>query len=228
MRSRKRIFARRRTRFIWKILVVTLAMTTTMAACSSRTDNWSPAQSPKANKVNWVSHSHTVRPATFGNGLTTAERDRLDQFAAEVSLGYGDQVIIKTPKRHRAKTAVALARYFRARRLDPKIQVIVGNQRRRNDTMTVTVGRYVVTAPKCPDWTKPAGPDPSNRVGSNFGCATTSNFGLMLVDPGDLVRGRPKGPGDGVAASRLVRKYRNGNVTELSKTGSATIAGSDK
>ena len=212
MRSRKRIFARRRTRFIWKILVVTLAMTTTMAACSSRTDNWSPAQSPKVNKVNWVSHSHTVRPAKFGTGLTTAERDRLDQFAAEVSLGYGDQVIIKTPKRHRAKTAEALARYFRARRLDPTIQVIDGNQRRRNDTMTVTVGRYVVTAPKCPDWTKPAGPDPSNRVSSNFGCATTSNFGLMLADPGDLLRGRPKGPGDGVAASRLVRKYRDGKA----------------
>ncbi len=228
MRSKKRIFARRRTRLIWKILVVTLAMTTTMAACSSRTDNWSPAQSPKVNKVNWVSFSHNVRPAKLGNGLSTAERDRLDQFTEEVSLGYGDQVVIKTPRRHRAKTAAALARYFRARRLDPKIQVIDGNRRRGDDTMTVIVGRYVVTAPKCPDWTKPAGPDPSNRVSSNFGCASISNLGLMLADPGDLLRGRPKGPGDGVAASRLVRKYRNGNVTELSKTGSATIAGSDK
>lgn len=212
MMSKKRIFAWRRTRFIWKILVVTLAMTTTMAACSSRTDNWSPAQSPKVNKVNWVSHSHTVQPAKIGNVLTTAERDRLDQFASEVSLGYGDQVVIKTPKRHRAKTAKALVRYFRARRLDPTVQVTDDKGRRSNDTMTVIVGRYVVTAPKCPDWTKPAGPDPSNRVGSNFGCATTSNLGLMLADPGDLVRGRPKGPGDGVAASRLVRKYRTGKV----------------
>ncbi len=220
MKARKRIFARRRTRFIWKILVVTLAMTTTMAACSSRTAYWSPAQSPKVNKVNWVSYSHNVRPAKVGNGLATAERARLDQFTAEVSLGYGDQVVIKTPRRHRAKTAAALARYFRARRLDPKIQVIDGNRRRGDDTMTVIVGRYVVTAPKCPDWTKPAGPDPSNRISSNFGCASTSNLGLMLADPGDLVRGRPKGPGDGVAAARLVRRYREGKVKEPATIGS--------
>ncbi len=228
MRSKKRIFARRRTRFIWKILVVALAMTTTMAACSSRTDNWSPAQSPKVNKVNWVSHSHTVRPAKAGNGLSTTERERLDRFAAEVSLGYGDQVVIRTPKRHRAKTAVALARYFRARRLDPRIQLVDGNRRRGNDTLTVIVGRYVVTPPKCPDWTKPAGVDHSNRVSSNFGCANISNLGLMLAYPGDLVRGRPKGPGDGVAASRLVRLYRDGKAAELSTVSSATIAGSSQ
>ncbi len=222
MRSKKRIFARRRTRFIWKILVVALAMTTTMAACSSRTDNWSPAQSPKVNKVNWVSHSHTVRPAKAGNGLSTTERERLDRFAAEVSLGYGDQVVIRTPKRHRAKTAVALARYFRARRLDPTIQVVDGNRRPGKDTMTVIVGRFVVIPPKCPDWTKPAGPDPSNRVSSNFGCANISNLGLMLADPGDLVRGRTKGPGDGVAASRLVRQYRDGKVAEPATIGSSS------
>ncbi len=227
MRSRKRIFARRRKRFLWKILVAALAMTTTMAACTPRTAHWSPAQSPKINKVNWVSHSHTVRPTKAGDGLSTAERDKLDRFAAEISLGYGDQVVIKTPPRHRAKTAAAVARYFRARRLDPRIQVVDGNRRRGDDTMTVTIGRYVVTPPKCPDWTKPAGPDPNNRVSSNFGCASTTNLGLMLADPGDLVRGRPKGPGDGVAAARLVRRYREGKVTEPATVSSAPTTGGD-
>ena len=225
MKSKKRIFAQRRTRFIWKILVVTVAMTTTMAACSSRTDNWSPAQSPKVNKVNWVSYSHDVRPTNAGNGLSTAERDRLDQFTADVSLGYGDQVVIKSSSKYRATTAAALTRYFRARRLDPTVQLVDGTRRRGDGTMTVIVGRFVVTPPKCPDWTKPAGPDPSNRVGSNFGCASTSNLGLMLADPGDLVRGRPKGPGDGVAASRLVRKYRDGKVAEPATISSQSGSG---
>lgn len=214
MRSSRRIFTRRRTRLLWKIFVATLAMTTTMAACTPRTTHWSPAQAPKTNKVNWISLSHAVRPARAGNGLTTVERERLDRFAAEVALGYGDQVVIETPRRHRAKTAATLARYFRARRLDPTIRVVDGKGRRGGDTLTVTVGRYVVTPPKCPDWTKPAGPDPNNRVSSNFGCASITNLGLMLADPGDLVRGRPKGPGDGVAAARLVRKYRDGKVAE--------------
>ncbi len=214
MRSKRRIFARRRPRFAWKILVATLAITTAMAACAPRTANWSPAQAPKTNNVNWVSHSHNVRPSSAVKGLSTVERERLDRFAAEVSLGYGDQVVIVTPKRHQAGTAAALGRYFRARRLDPKIRLVNGDRRSGNDTVTVTIGRYVVTPPKCPDWTKPAGSDPNNRVGSNFGCASTTNLGLMLADPGDLVRGRPKGPGDGVAASRLVRKYRSGKATK--------------
>jgi pilus assembly protein CpaD len=214
MRSKRRIFARRRTRLIWRIFIATIAMTTTMAACGPRTIYWSPAQAPKTNKVDWVSLSHTVHPVKAGNGLSTAERDRLDRFATEVALGYGDQVVIKTPRRHRAKTAATLVRYFRALRLEPTVRVVDGNGRRGGDTVTVTIGRYVVTAPKCPDWTKPAGADPNNRVGSNFGCANTSNLGLMLADPGDLVRGRPKGAGDGVAASRLVRQYRSGKVAK--------------
>ncbi len=80
MRSNKRIFARRRTRFAWKIFVATLAITTTMAACAPRTTYWSPAQTPKTNKVDWVSHSHTVRPARAVVGLSTVERERLDRF----------------------------------------------------------------------------------------------------------------------------------------------------
>ena len=90
----------------------------------------------------------------------------------------------------------------------------VGTAREASMRTLQIVGRYVVIPPKCPDWTKQSGADPSNRVSSNFNCATTSNLGLMLADPGDLIRGRPKGPGDGVAASRLVRKYRDGKVAE--------------
>ncbi len=226
MSTRRRIFTRRRSRFAWRLFIATLAMTTALAACTTRTAHWSPAQAPKVNKVNWVSHSHSVRPSASAKGLSSVERERLDRFAAEVSLGYGDQVIIMTAKRHRATTAAALARYFRARRLDPKVEIVDGAKRAKGlpDTVSVTIGRYVVTAPKCPDWTKPAGTDPNNRISSNFGCASVSNLGLMLADPGDLVRGRPKGPGDGVAASRLVRKYRQGKVTEPA-TVSSSIGG---
>ncbi len=103
MRSKRRIFARRRTRLIWRIFIATIAMTTTMAACAPRTTHWSPAQAPKTNKVDWVSLSHTVHPVKAGNGLSTAERDRLDRFTAEVSLGYGDQVVIETPKQRNSR-----------------------------------------------------------------------------------------------------------------------------
>jgi pilus assembly protein CpaD len=228
MRSKRRLFARRRSRRAWIFFVATIAITTTMAACTSRTASWSPAQAPKTNKIDWVSHSHAVRPAGAGKGLSTVEREKLDRFAAEISLGYGHQVVIETPRRHRNRAAAALVRYFRARRLDPKVQVVADTGRPADDTVMVTIGRYVVTPPKCPDWSKPAGSDPNNRVGSNFGCATISNLGLMLADPGDLVRGRPKGPGDGVAAVWLVRKYREGKVTEPADVSATTSIGAGR
>ena len=181
MRSNKRIFARRRGRVIWKILVVTVAVTTTMAACTSRTENWSPAQSPKVNKVNWISFSHEVRPGRAGNGLSKTERRRLDQFSADISLGYGDQVVVKTPRRHVTRAGAALVSYFRARRLDPTIRVIDRNQGQDGNTVRIIVGRYVVIPPKCPDWTKQSGPDPSNRASSNFSCATTSNLARIRM-----------------------------------------------
>lgn len=228
MRSKRRIFARRRTRRAWIFFVVSVAITTAMVACTPRTASWSPAQTPKTNKVDWVSHSHAVRAVTAGKGLATVEREKLDRFAAEISLGYGDQVVIKTPRRHRNRAAAALVRYFRARRLDPKVQVVADTGRPADDMMTVTIGRYVVTPPKCPDWTKPAGTDPNNRVGSNFGCASVTNLGLMLADPGDLVRGRPKGPSDGVAAARLVRRYREGKATEPANVSATTSLGASR
>ncbi len=212
MSSTKRIFARRRTRLGWKILVALLAMTTTMAACAPRTAQWSPAHVPKKNQVDWIVNVHMVKPSRAGAGLSTDERKRLDQFANEIALGYGDQVVIEAPTRHLTTTGATLARYFEARRLSPDVRVLDRPPRSGGDVVTVIVGRYVVTPPKCPDWTKPAGADPANRSSSNFGCANTSNLGLMLADPGDLVRGREKGPSDGVAASRLLRRYRSGKV----------------
>jgi type IV pilus biogenesis protein CpaD/CtpE len=84
------------------------------------------------------------------------------------------------------------------------------------------VGRYVVTPPSCPNWEKPPGYDFNNTEDSNLGCATTTNLGLMLANPGDLTRSRNMSPGDGTTQARAVKNFRD----DKSAKAAASVSGS--
>jgi pilus assembly protein CpaD len=81
-----------------------------------------------------------------------------------------------------------------------------------NDVMMVKIGRYIVTGPNCPDWTKPESDDFSNTAPSNYGCATLTNLGMMVANPADLVRGATMGPADGDYAAGGVAAYHAGAI----------------
>ncbi len=68
-----------------------------------------------------------------------------------------------------------------------------------------------VIAPVCPDWSKPSGINYGNNKSSNFGCATTTNYGTMVEDKRDLVVGK-SGKTDGATAARAVNNYKNSAV----------------
>lgn len=77
------------------------------------------------------------------------------------------------------------------------------------------VDRYLATAPACPDWSgSPATPH-DNTPSGNFGCATATDFALMLDNPRDLVMGRALAPADAGQASDAVERYRTGHVKPL-------------
>jgi pilus assembly protein CpaD len=75
--------------------------------------------------------------------------------------------------------------------------------------------RHVVELPPCPDWSRESGLDYSNLPGSNFGCATQTNLGLMIDNPSDLARGRKLAPASGIHAAEGIVRYRTGEVVEL-------------
>jgi pilus assembly protein CpaD len=76
----------------------------------------------------------------------------------------------------------------------------------------VQVGRYVVTLPPCPNWSKPPGTDFTNSFASNFACATQTNLGQMVASPADLVSGQPLGPAAGPPAVAAVQRYMTDKV----------------
>lgn len=217
MRTR-RIFVRtgarkRRVRFL--LLAATAA---TLAACGPTTSHWSPAESPKRNSVQWVRFTHPVRFVPGAADLEDSEARRLDAFLDRVGAGSNDQIQIDAVtdsdlgETLAARRAGVVVTHLRDRGLSARSATTPAQSDTGQDTATVLLGRYVVTPPDCPDWRKPPTGDFANREASNFGCASATNLGLMLVDPGDLIRGRPMGPGDGDALARGVRKYREGEA----------------
>lgn len=65
-----------------------------------------------------------------------------------------------------------------------------------HDRAIITVDRALVTLPACPNWSGPSPERFNNQTGSNFGCATATNLGVMVASPADLVSGEPLGSAD--------------------------------
>ena len=168
---------------------------------------------------------HQVRFAGDSATLSAEERRRLDSFVNTVDLGYGDIVTVAmmgdaAMTRRRAQLVRA---HLAARKISSKL---VARQPGEGaaDTVAVSVSRHVVTPPQCPDWTKNATQDIYSSQASNFGCATAQALSVMVANPGDLVRGRRPGAGDGEALALGVRRYREGEITPL-MTGDIATSG---
>jgi len=223
---RKRLFtkARRRRRIGFLHLAAALTL---LVACTPRTENWSPAESQKHNVVNWAEFQHAVAFPAGSDEIEPAERAALDQFLGRNASGEGVRISLASTASGDDTLAmrreVAVSAYLRSRGLRPQLGAAPASA--SGDGVRVSVGRYVVTPPSCPDWSKPSGSDPGNTVSSNFGCATTANLGLMIADPGALIRGYSPGPGDGESLAKGVQNYRENKTPWLPVTAGAQLGG---
>src|SRR5439155_58670 len=93
----------------------------------------------------------------------------------------------------------------------------------RYDRAIVTIGRYMVTLPACPNWSQYPASDFSNAKSSNFGCTMATNLGLMVASPADLVRGRDLAAADGTPAVSAMTRYLTDKV-KLPETTSGAAA----
>jgi pilus assembly protein CpaD len=161
---------------------------------------WRPSETQRQGNVELVQLDHWVGFAPGEETLSTNERARLDRFLETVDLGYGDSITVAVAgQREIARTR---AKLVQAPPTHP-------------ESVPVAVARYVVTPPRCPDWTKNATQDLFNTPSSDSGCANAYNHALMVADPGDLVRGRRVGPGDGEALALGAERYRKGEIRDL-------------
>ena len=199
-----------------------------LGACSANTvDQREFVQAPKQNEVFWVDYDHTARFAPLEISLSAAETARLDAFLRQIGASFQDNYVIDPGGDDPLSLQRAEVLQSALRTRLPTIRPVV--QRRPDgpklNQARLFVGRHVVITPNCGDWSKPSGTDIFNGPTSNFGCATIANLGIMVADPGDLIRGRSLGPGVAGAAVLGIERYRAGEVFEPDSAAIREISG---
>jgi len=198
--------------------LIAIAVAAALAGCESGPEYWSGAQVRHQNNVEWILIDHHVMFAPSSSKLSADEQSKLVAFLNRQDADPRDVVYVSSGG---AGDALDKARHA-------SVQHELGHAGLRgepnpaahkmavaaDDHVTVTIGRYIVIPPDCPDWRKPSGYDPNNTQSSNFGCATEANLGLMVADPRDLVVGRTPGPAEGGVMARAVNIYRAGRTAK--------------
>lgn len=184
------------------------------AACTPTESYWSEVQAPKQNKIEPVRLLHDVRFAT-GNQVSAAEAAQLENFLVRNDIGYGDRVYVLTDPSGTGPSAQRSKAVLERMAQQGVWGVSLASPEAQPGLVRVVVNRYVVVPPNCPDWSKPATSDYSNTPMSNLGCANTSNLGLMVADPSELIRGRTPGPADATGSALAIQRYRTDKVKPL-------------
>lgn len=191
-----------------------------LAACSSDEDQLVPMVQPKQLKVDYTELKQPVDFVHNSAKLAPGEGERLRAFLSSSGVTPDDHVYLETASDDRlaAQRIGSVSRELDQRGIGAK--VLPASERDVGvDSLLVKVERYVVTLPNCPDWTKSPYQSHDNQVASNYGCATVTNFGLMVADPRDLVVGRTLGPAEGDPAIAAIERYRAGKPKDLPGAG---------
>lgn len=181
--------------------------------------DWATVKRPPAPKPVAVDHRHEVAFASDASRLTAAEEDDLKAFLAVTAPAAGDRVYITRAaasdplgeQRRATLSAYLLLQGVTVSAAPAALTASADDP----DRLSVVVRRVEVSLPACPDWTAMPNDGFSNRPASFFGCANAVNFGMMVAEPADLVRGRDPGPADATVAARAVDRYRRGKTKDL-------------
>jgi pilus biogenesis lipoprotein CpaD len=233
-----------RTRRLPRHLGCLTALGLALSACTGPTSGtnpylgWMEASSPKDLEVERAQYRHTIHFATDSAELTAMEQERLLTFLQTVAPTDQDTVIVEGHADERAtdlynldlasRRITSVRDFLREHGLaglplhtaafGERVPAAPGSDPaawQRNRRVELVLERHLVRLPPCPDWSRQSGLDYDNLPHSNFGCATQTNLGLMIDNPGDLARGRTLAPASGIHAAESIVRYRTGKVIEL-------------
>ena len=163
-----------------RLYPTTIALMLALAGCVPGAAEYSRSEAPNQLEVDGARSEIQLAFAAGSDRLSQREAGRLDRLVSSGAILPADRVAVAASgspglaQRRAAAVAGELLRYgivAQTRALDgmPSNRVIV------------EVGRYTVTLPACPNWSKSPATDFSNAPSSNFGCANASNLGLMAA-----------------------------------------------
>jgi pilus assembly protein CpaD len=177
-----------------------------LAACRPAATEWTDREAPKYLRLDNAAVSVNVRFAAGSAQLLPADAARLRGMAATGAILPSDRVAVAIgggpglAEARRDAISAALLPYGIVTSPSALAGVATNHA-------VVEVGRYLVTLPPCPNWSKAPGTDFTNSYPSNWACANQTNLGQMVANPSDLVAGQPLSPALGPTEVAAVDRY---------------------
>jgi pilus assembly protein CpaD len=181
-----------------------------LVACAAE---YSKSEAPDALRVDGAESRLSVAFASGSDHLSAGEAGRLDRMVVAGSIRPADRVEIAAsgPPGLAERRAAAISRELL--RYGIVTQTVALGAVPANHAL-VSVGRYTVTLPSCPNWSQSLDYDFTNAYTSNYGCANATNLGLMVASPGDLVSSRSFTGTQAQPAAAAVQRYLTDRVKQ--------------
>ncbi|MGH6934385.1 MAG: CpaD family pilus assembly lipoprotein [Dongiaceae bacterium] len=178
-------------------------------------------QSPVMSRpeVRSVDVQHVVKFDAKALEVSEIEREALGMFLRQNGIQPGTQLAVASS----AKSATQIARsnnrlasvqaeLNRIGMMSNVVSATTANPSISGDEVVVFAQSVAVVTPSCPGYNAPIAFDEEWRPIGTLGCANAVNLGLMVVNPSDLMYGRPLGPGDAEQQKQAIARYRTGTV----------------
>lgn len=186
---------------VFKPITIGLALLGTTACMHDNVVEPTLGETINRNAVTMVRLGHTITAEDDGtdtpSGATFAA---LGAFLLSVKAGHGDIIMMDSASSTVRRDAVAA--YLKKRGLVYAGEAPLGEEP-AHGTINLYVERYIVTPPACGRWPNEASNNTRNNTSSYFGCAVTSNLGMMVANPRDLIAGENGGNSTAAAVGAL-------------------------
>ena len=183
-----------------RLYPIAVALPLGLAACVTE---YSKSEAPAALRVDGAQSRVEIAFADGSDRLSPGEARRLDGLVLAGNIRPADRVAIAVagPPRLAGRRAAAISSELLRYGIVASTQTLDPLPANR---AIVTVGRYTVTLPACPNWSESLAVEFTNAFSSYYGCANATNLGLMVASPADLVSGRTLAPADAQPAIAAV------------------------
>lgn len=186
---------------VLKPLAISLSLLTTTACMHDNVVEPTLGETVNRNAVTMVRLDHTITAEDDGTDTpSNATFAALGAFLASVNAGHGDIIMLDSASSPNRRDAVAA--YLKKRGLVYAGEAPLGAEPQPG-TINLYVERYIVTPPACGGWPSEASNNTRNNTSSYFGCAVTSNLGMMVANPRDLIAGENGGNSTAAAVGAL-------------------------
>jgi pilus assembly protein CpaD len=204
-----------------RLYPIVLPLMLGLAACVTE---YSKSEAPDRLRVDGAESRREVAFATGSAYLTQGELRKLDAWVLSGSIRPADRVAVAAagPPRLAEQRTAAVSRELL--RYGIVTQTLALDAVPANGAI-LSVGRYAVTLPTCPNWSQSLSYEFTNAFSSNYGCANAINLGLMVASPGDLVSGRSLTGADAQLAAEAVKRYLDDRVKRPPPTTASPFAG---